>query len=198
MHGYFSVLLDSGKGRSRDISKHKWVLRIILWICTQITINCICLKDCMQFSNEQFGIKKNLGILLCKLVIFTCLFLLIGLVSPLQQTPHQSRHQRGKTWSCIERELHRKRPGKFSRRPLTPLSSSPSRSIQITPQSPKDVPGRECGCWGIKLKHSDLSQTQVLVWALMRPLGSLYPQKTDFCRWMSSSFMPLRLRTKKT
>lgn len=59
MHGYFPVLLDSGKGRSRDISKHRWVLRIILWICTQITINFIYLKDCMQFSNEQFGKKKK-------------------------------------------------------------------------------------------------------------------------------------------
>ena len=123
MHGYSPVLLDSGKGGSRDTSKREWVLRITgMNLHSNYYKLYLPKRTAYSFQIKNSGKKKKwirykkISRNSLKISSF-CLFLLIGLVSSTQQSPSQSRHQWGKTDSWVERDLHGKRPGKFPRRP---------------------------------------------------------------------------------
>lgn len=100
------------------------------------------------------------------------------LAALVQQTPHQSRCQRGKTWSWVERECHKKRPGPL---PRSPLLLPPPPPPPHRPRRPRHSHPRTCpeGLW------VQGGQIQTLrnfgePWALVEASGGLGQKGPDY------------------
>lgn len=143
----------------------------------------------MKFSNWQLGIKKSRNSLKISSFYTSGPSHWFGITNSADHTPEQiseGKHGAGYRGGFTKKA--------WSRRPLL-FPPPPHKTCRSLHSNPKMCLEGSVGAE--ESKHSSFSETGVPSWALVRPLGSLYPQETDFCHWMSSSLMPPRLRTKK-